>query len=942
MASSSSYSVLRQAHRLLNLGVVNGMTDEQLIDWFVSRRDEAAEAAFEALMIRHGPMVFRVCLNLLGHTHDTEDAFQAVFLVLAQRASSIRRRGSVASWLFGVAHRVASRARSEADNRRAHDVRFVVRASESHPPGEECYVWAMLHDEINRLPEGLRASVTLCYLEGLTYGAAALQLGVPEHTVRGRLARARERLRRRLTARGVTVPAGLLVAGTAGKTPACVPMSLYRSTIHIAFGFIAGKTANVLARGVLNSMLLNQLKVAAVVILLGIGGRFCAWNAVAGLIDDKAQNVVGEVGDKPAATAPAPASMLQTIPPEVTYRLSGAVRVEGTGDPVAGAKLRIHHVFDFQSPTQRLIESGADGCFAVNLPAGSVQVEIAEAPVGYYWVRKGPGWMDSLRIGPDEPAVQREYRVRKGTVWDFQFIRGAQRKPAPVFLSALDISSRKSFEAQADHAGRLHFALPSEGGHVALYVRESSESSHHQLKTGFLLMGLTWEPNFLPGELKEIARLEHRGNGFRLIDPTEKSSAVLMTAAPIEPVVENGRLVIRVALPDRDTQDLGAVTGQVLDDLNRPIPGALVGLAATDYHVSRELRHQSTTNAEGWYRLRDIPRRGIDGKPLKFQIVATKERRAGFVSPELAFKEGTTGKFQVVDPIRLKPGVAISGIVVDHRGKPVAGARVHSNKPVPHIGLSESLQTVRTDGNGRFTLLDLRPGMTQLIVNDGTALSAWQHVMAGQSPPVLLQLPEERLRNDVPMRKALARPDPLGMGQDAVEWQVGCWSDGQTHKLADDRGKLVVLYFWGSDFWRSVGALPGLTNLAAEFEPRGVVFRGIHRPDADEKHAVEEARRVLALAKAPLIFTLDQVRVARHSRGVTAQRYGVNNYPVVILVNHAGKIAFRSDMTAGDLDMAAVFMKVLTDPQVMTEKKANRLIEQAISAQIESVLKYED
>ena len=89
----------------------NGTTDAQLLDWFVSRRDEAAEAAFEELVFRHGPMVFRVCRSVLRDTHDAEDAFQAVFVVLAHRAPSIRRRGSLASWLFGVAQRVAWRAK---------------------------------------------------------------------------------------------------------------------------------------------------------------------------------------------------------------------------------------------------------------------------------------------------------------------------------------------------------------------------------------------------------------------------------------------------------------------------------------------------------------------------------------------------------------------------------------------------------------------------------------------------------------------------------------------------------------------------------------------------------------------------------------------------------------------------------------------------------------
>src|SRR5271170_3747474 len=121
MAGSPSDRVHRQVHRLFNFGAVGTMSDAELLDRFVSRRDEAAEAAFEELVIRHGPMVLRVCRGVLHDAHDAEDTFQAVFLVLASRARSIRRSGSVASWLFGVAHRVATRARRSAARRRRLD-----------------------------------------------------------------------------------------------------------------------------------------------------------------------------------------------------------------------------------------------------------------------------------------------------------------------------------------------------------------------------------------------------------------------------------------------------------------------------------------------------------------------------------------------------------------------------------------------------------------------------------------------------------------------------------------------------------------------------------------------------------------------------------------------------------------------------------------------------
>ena len=210
-------------HRLFHLGAVGTMSDAQLLDRFVSRRDEAAEAAFEELVIRHGPMVLRVCRGVLHDAHDAEDAFQAVFLVLASRAGSIRRAGSVASWLFGVAHRVATRARRSAARRRRLDRIVAERTSECDLPRDDDPDWEVLHEEIDGLPERLRAPVVLCYLQGLTYAAAAHQLGLSEVAVRGRLARARERLRRRLTRRGVTIPAGLLVAGAAGQAQAAIP-----------------------------------------------------------------------------------------------------------------------------------------------------------------------------------------------------------------------------------------------------------------------------------------------------------------------------------------------------------------------------------------------------------------------------------------------------------------------------------------------------------------------------------------------------------------------------------------------------------------------------------------------------------------------------------------------------------------------------------------------
>ena len=103
---------------LFRAGSACGLTDAQLLERFVIHHDETAEAAFETLVLRHGSMVFNIGLKILGNTHDAQDAFQATFLILATRASSIMRRGSVASWTHAVALRVPRRARSDGTDAR--------------------------------------------------------------------------------------------------------------------------------------------------------------------------------------------------------------------------------------------------------------------------------------------------------------------------------------------------------------------------------------------------------------------------------------------------------------------------------------------------------------------------------------------------------------------------------------------------------------------------------------------------------------------------------------------------------------------------------------------------------------------------------------------------------------------------------------------------------
>ena len=252
--------------------VSGDLTDGQLLGSFREGRGRSAEAAFGALIVRHGPMVLRVCRRILGDSDDAADAFQATFLILVRKAGSIRKRDSVASWLHGVARRVALGAKTDTALRRMKERRRAEMTVEAvRDPAEAP---SELHEEIDALPVRFREPVVLCYLEGVTTEVAARRLGCPKGTVLSRLARAKERLRLRLTRRGLAMPTVLLGEGFA-PAPSAFPAALGDATAHAAMRFAAGETAASAAAAALvhvtiRAMFAAKLKLAASLLTVGV------------------------------------------------------------------------------------------------------------------------------------------------------------------------------------------------------------------------------------------------------------------------------------------------------------------------------------------------------------------------------------------------------------------------------------------------------------------------------------------------------------------------------------------------------------------------------------------------------------------------------------------------------------------------------------------------
>jgi RNA polymerase sigma factor (sigma-70 family) len=267
---------VRELQALFEVGSLGGLSDGQLLDRFVQRREEEV---FEAIVRRHGPMVWGVCRRVLRDHHDAEDAFQTTFVVLARKAASVMIREKLGNWLYGVAYQTAMKARAMRSKRRWREGQVSDMPKPMAVPNDlrddlaEALDW-----ELSRLPEKYRIPIVLCELQGMSQKEAANQLGWPIGTVSSRLSRARSMLAKRLTRRGLSLSVGSLAVLLAQESAsASMPTQLIISTARAASLFTTGGVMSAgvvsagvaaLTREVMKMMLLSKLKIGVLMLLV--------------------------------------------------------------------------------------------------------------------------------------------------------------------------------------------------------------------------------------------------------------------------------------------------------------------------------------------------------------------------------------------------------------------------------------------------------------------------------------------------------------------------------------------------------------------------------------------------------------------------------------------------------------------------------------------------
>ena len=665
MAAAQINTLIQHLRRAVLLEDEAGRTDGELLESFICRKDEAA---FAALVRRHGPMVLSVCRRIIGNHHDAEDAFQATFLVLARKASAVRPREMVANWLHGVACRTGLKARTS--NAKRH-VREQQAAKMPEPEAVQQELWhdllPLLDQELNRLPKTYRLAIVLCDLEGKSIKEATRQLGWPQGTLAGRLARGRKWLAKRLANRGVLLSTGALAAIVSQRAAAAnVPTALMMNTVQAATLLAAGQAlpsgtistrVAALAEGALKTMFLSKMISASVILF-----------AAAMLLFGSARLMFSA----PKVEHPGEAEQIAGIPderaPDTREWIIYSGRVLGPDhQPVAGAKLYMTVSWGYPhypSPSPEYATTGADGRFSFRVPHGefgnqSTTVAAAAAHLGVGWVElPSNGKRDDLivQMANDDVPITGELVDLEG-------------KPvAGATLRLLQINAADGgglgpwLEAVRDH-GALSYQLGNQ------YFKQFTIAIPLQVATD------------ARGRFRLTGIGRNRLIRVQLDGPTIVSQQLCILTRPGEAIqVMDFTVQPEFHIPRRVTTYYGAsfrlavaptkpVVGVVRDqDTKKPLAGITIRSGARTIGTGVAVAHdfvRTTTDAEGRYRLTGLPK----GEGFSIVALPGDDQPYGVADKKVPDSPGLEA---VTIDFELKRGIWIEGKITDKAtGRPL-------------------------------------------------------------------------------------------------------------------------------------------------------------------------------------------------------------------------------------------------------------------------------
>ena len=696
MAQLALRSVARQLGSLFDGGSVAGLSDCQLLERFTASRAPAGEAAFAALVARHGPMVLGVCRKLLGDHHHAEDAFQAVFLVLARQAKSIRNPEMLGAWLYGVARRTALATRGRIARRDRTELERAVRqpaaslALAADRVALEHEQAEALHREINSLPGVFRAPLELCYFEGLTLDEAAHRLQWPPGTLRSRLARARVKLRRGLTRDGfVPAAAATARADDRQRQPLAILPSLCDSTARAAVQFASARTglgplsefAEAIARDVLSTLAWHKLKVAGLALfLVGFVAAGLGWlSRSPAMAAEPAQA-------KTASQAP----LAQRAEPAATRPAHGRMTVGGRvldprGNPVPNAAVIVHGARRQGGDILRvssnipaaLGEAKCDGAgrFNIEMPrirsATHYMIGAAALAPGF-----GVGWVD-LDIDAELPTAEitlRPEQVIEGRLFD---VTGQAAQGVRVSVEAIGFPQNGPESLPDGLAGGPQFWSGNSAQTPQAWPKPAISDALGQ----FTIRGVG-------RDLRVSILLEDPRFARQRIKVDASAGA---DTTPTTAVMEPAKVIF------------GRVT---FEDTRKPVPHVPISIWAYKGGPAYPSDHE--TDADGNFR-------AIPFSTEQYSVAAQAPDDQPYLSASTGSFEWTKGTFERRVDLVLRRGVMLHGKVVEAgSGQPVEGAALGYVIRESEGSVPAARARTRPDGSFQFAVLPT-PGTLAII-----------------------------------------------------------------------------------------------------------------------------------------------------------------------------------------------------------------------------------
>jgi RNA polymerase sigma factor (sigma-70 family) len=678
-------------------------------------------------------MVFAVCRRVCKQQQDSEDAFQASFLVLARKAHSVRPAEAVGNWLHGVAYRTALRARATAVRRLAREKQV---ANVPHPSIEleqaDADLERLLDQELNKLADKYRLPLVLCELEGRSRREVARQLKLPEGTLSSRLATARKLLAARLTRRGVTLASGMLggVIAANHATAAISPQLLARTSkagCLLAAGQactdpLVSTQVTSLMEGTLKTMLISKLKLGvamfALASLVGLGG-YSLSAAPIGLgpntpllIEHPANQQLMSIANQE----------LNPKEPEIAKpaRIGGRFTDIETGNPVAGALVQV--CIPGGSNPQNILEaiSDSNGIYELRIPFGH----------GYFTRVIGPGGLYTqdektrgrFATSPNEPRLTVDFELEKGSKWNVEIIPSGPAKHTKnrFMLLPHQIGGNLHFPEEELYASSNLINVRASTGRLATFTIPLTNQIHtlrcwiQEFPGKFEVAEATlqFEGNFDSEQIKGNPEVLNGGKAIGLRDMHNRSAFV----EGADVVVVGGKALLR--LRDRPISKAGSieVKGKVMDEIGKPIQGAQICAVMGSKDGSGTTRFETSTDVDGAFLLRNVSLSpGIFEPKDWISLAITKTGHAGMQTKGVTLAEVQERRLVDFGLLVLKAGHELRGKVVDDDGNAIEGALISNNTS---SYLYRHLEC-RTDKQGRFTMRDMPKGLISLLAQYG-------------------------------------------------------------------------------------------------------------------------------------------------------------------------------------------------------------------------------